>query len=462
MAGQHSLQEAAKLLDDTIVALATGGGHSAIGVVRLSGSPSRIDAILEKSVRFHSPALLRPGRLRRVQLIDPSAGEPIDDGLLVRFAGPNSYTGEDVVELSLHGSPVVLEAALEVLQRAGARAARPGEFTRRAVMNGKMGLVEAEAVGALIDADSELAARLARRHLGGEFDERIQAWKQALLTTAAALEALVDFPEEVEAEEIEAQLSGLGSCRTEVERLAASYRAGRRLVRGPRLAITGPVNAGKSTLFNMLLDFQRAIVSQQEGTTRDVVSETVDWDGASLRIEDTAGLRETSNQVEQEGIERSARAVEHADLVVEVRDGRTRELPEAAERLVEGPNRRLLWVATHADLLGEDRRAHLEAEGWILTSAPEGMGLSALRKEILSALRSDSSLGGLMVHTARQHTALRAAAEAMAEACEHGDQEPTLAALAVRAAVDALDELVGRWDNEEVLDEVFARFCIGK
>ncbi|MEE2829682.1 MAG: tRNA uridine-5-carboxymethylaminomethyl(34) synthesis GTPase MnmE [Myxococcota bacterium] len=465
MHSSETIKGAAGLLsDEPIVAISTPPGRGAIGLVRLSGPSASLDSILKQVVEGSSGSSVPDRQAQLVVLVDPESRERIDQGILVRFAAPRSYTGEDVAELSLHGSPVVLDAALSALRRAGARLAQPGEFTRRAVLNGKMNLVEAEAVEALISAEDEAAARLARRHLGGELCGRIQEWRGELLAAAAAVEALVDFPEEVEAQEVEEQLQSLPTRRAEIEALGHSFHAGRRVVQGWRLALVGPVNAGKSTLFNLLLDWDRAIVSPQPGTTRDVVSETVDWDGVALRIEDTAGFRDARDSVEREGIERSGSAVRQADLVLNVRDARLlvgeQGLSEVKE--IEGSGQLSLAVATHSDLLGEQELDRLVAEGWHLVAAPSARGIAALRSAILAEVHRSSPRDELMVHTARQHRGLMEAANHLAEAVNHGLHEPALMAVAISTAARVLHELVEPWDNEELLDEVFARFCIGK
>ena len=464
MDDSRRIQDAAALLDDPIVAIASASGRSAIGILRVSGSSKALDAIASEVIR---PVHSRPAEPRHVQLVDlvdPRDGSLIDRGLVVRFTGPASYTGEDVLELSLHGNPVLLSVALEAICSAGARAAGPGEFTRRAVMHGKMDLVEAEGVDAVINAQSVRGAALAQRHLGGELSRRIARWRADLLTIAAALEALVDFPEEVEAREVDEVLGQLALRRAEIARLSESFRAGRQLVAGWRVAITGPVNAGKSTLFNLLLDYDRAIVSAQPGTTRDLVAETVEWAGSCLRIEDTAGIRAAGDPVEREGISRSQASVQQADLVVEVRDGRAVG-PGSDGRREAGPSDDAIprvWVATHGDLLGDGEGDRLVQEGWLVTSSIDGGGLALLRSEVLDRLRGDVADGELLIHTVRQQRALQKALSAIDEAVGYSGEEPALSAVALRGSIESLGELSDRWDNEEVLDAMFSRFCIGK
>jgi tRNA modification GTPase len=395
---------------------------------------------------------LQARRATLVTLVDPRDGGAIDRGIAVRFVGPASYTGDDVVELDLHGSPAILEAAVAAARAAGARPAGPGEFTRRAVLHGKLDLVEAEAVDALINADSLAAARAVGRHLEGELSRRLGGLRTSMLEIASAIEALLDFPEEVDDADIAPDLLALEPLAAAMEELASTFEAGVRLTRGLRVVLAGPVNAGKSTLFNLLLGHARAITSEVPGTTRDVVSETVTWGTRTVRLEDTAGRRPTIDPIESEGIARSLGAEARADLVIEVRDGREVGLG------AEGPSG-ALGVATHADLLAAASQRALAAAGWHLVGAPEGTGVRELRDKILAAAAVPP---GLLLHTARQHAAVERSAFALRAALQAGANEPVLAAVSIRAAGRALEELLGAWTDEEVLDTLFDRFCIGK
>ncbi len=444
---ERLLAGAAAALHDVIVAISTPPGRGAIGTVRLSGAAERVDALMEATLE--SGSVLEPRRATLVTLLHPADGRPIDHGVAVRFVGPRSYTGEDVLELDLHGSPAILAAAVAAFVAAGARPAGPGEFTRRAVMHGRMDLLEAEAVDAVVQADSLEAARLAGRHLRGELSERLGAIRAAMLDVASALEALVDFPEDVDEAELAADLDRIGELAASMEGLAATFDAGRRLVEGTRVVLVGPVNAGKSTLLNHLVGHDRAIVAASPGTTRDVVSETVTWAGRTFRLEDTAGLRESADPVESEGIRRTEAAAAQADVVVHVRDGR-----DVGERPVG------LAVATHADLLSDGDAEALRAAGWRLVAAPTGEGVDGVRDAIVGDPAGPGV--GLLIHTARQHDGLVRAATALREALVAGSDEPVLAALAIRSAGRALEELTGAWSDEAVLDAMFSRFCIGK
>lgn len=441
------LGRASHLVHDCIVAVSTPRGRGAVGVVRLSGDAEALAEVVAAVVR---------GRLergtRRLALVEIAvAGELTDRGLAVWFAAPASYTGEDVVELHLHGNPVLLDGCVAACVVAGARPAEPGEFTRRALAHGKLSLLEAEGVDALIRAPGVAAARAARRHLGGELQDQLVGWRDRLLTAAVALEALVDFPEDVGADEVAGELAGLAELHREMEALRGASEAGRRLFDGVRVALVGPVNAGKSTLLNALLGHERAIVSPTPGTTRDVVSETVEWDGVVVRLEDTAGARDTDDAIEAAGIARSGRAAELADVVVQVRDGRQ------AARPVEHD----VGVATHGDLLSNEARAAWNDAGWLVVDGVRGTGADAVRSAIVTRGAADAD-GELILHSARQRGAMQEAATALGEALDAGPGEPVVCAVAVRRAGRALEELAGAWVDDAVLDELFARFCIGK
>jgi len=436
------LSRAAALIDDAIVAVSTPSGRGAVGIVRLSGPSGRLDPVLSGLL---GDVDLAARRMVLANVLDAD-GEPIDRGLVVRFPGPRSYTGEEVVELHLHGNPTLLAAVVDRACALGARAAGPGEFTRRAVLHGQVDLVQAEAIDALIRAESVDAAKLARRHLDGELQAGLRELRDALIVVAAALEASVDFPEEIEPHELAPDLANLEAVRGRLAELEASFHAGRRLVEGARVVLSGPVNAGKSTLFNALLGHDRAIVSEHPGTTRDVVSETVVWDGVPVRLEDTAGIREAADPVEVVGIERSRSARRGADVVIEVRDG------------INPSDVKGLRVASRGDLLTVEGRAALVDAGWLVASPTD---VAAVKRAVVEACRRDAP-DGTLLHTARQRDGVRRAREALDEALAVGTDEPVLAALAIRDAGRALEELVGTWVDEAVLDRLFERFCIGK
>tara|TARA_Y100001968_G_scaffold333450_1_gene396338 strand:- start:2357 stop:3715 length:1359 start_codon:yes stop_codon:yes gene_type:complete len=452
------MAEAVELVNDPIVAISTAPGSAAVGILRLSGPKDSLNPILQALLGLHEWRSLKPRQLHLRTLRNPDSGEIVDEALVVRFAAPNSYTGEDLVELHLHGNPVVMNRVQELICELGARLARPGEFTRRALVNGRMSLLQAEALDALIKAPDWSSVRVARRHLGGELLQRIADWRGKILPLAAALEALVDFPEEVEDAEIRALLRGLEPLAVEMEELVTTFAAGQRGSSLPVVVLRGPVNAGKSTLFNALLGHSRAIVSELAGTTRDIVSEQVQWSGVSLSLSDTAGLRVGGDQIEAEGMERAADLVGRSDLILEVRDGRA---VLSAELEQDESHSAVILVATHADLLTEEQCGGLESRAFVTVSAPTGAGIGSLRDQIV-ALLAQNSTQGLVLQTQRQQAALQRAIKELQEAVILGDDEPVLAALALARSGEALEELAGAFTTEEVLDELFARFCIGK
>ena len=436
------------LLDDPIVTISTPRGRGAIGVVRLSGSSPDVERLLGHLVGDTRRFADRQLRLASIRL----GGELVDRGLVVWFRGPRTYTGEDLVELHLHGNPAVLERVVEGLISAGARAAGPGELTRRAVQRGRLSVLEAEGIDALVRASGLAASRVAGRQLGGALTSRLERWREDLLTVAVALEAVVDFPDDIEETDVAQDLARLAALRDAMIALAATARAGRRLLDGVRVVLSGPVNAGKSTLYNALLGQDRSIVSPVPGTTRDVVSESVEWGGVVYRLEDTAGIREAADPVEAEGVQRGNRAARGADVVVSVRDARSLGAVPGG-----------VSVATHIDCLAPEEAARIRDAGWIAVAAPAGRGVAQVRAAIEAAAGVAGAVDeDVVLHTVRQAQALQRAVAALDDALGAGSDEVVLAAVAVRRAGRALEELVGAWPEERVLDELFSRFCIGK
>jgi len=436
------------LLDDPIVTISTPRGRGAIGIVRISGSSSDVERLLRHLIGRTTDRLVdRQLHIAAIRIAD----ELVDRGLVVWFRGPGTYTGQDLAELQLHGNPVILEQVLEALIAEGARAAGPGELTRRAVQSGRMSVLDAEGIDALIRAPGRAATRVAGRQLGGELTARLEGWREELVTVAVALEAAVDFPDDIEEEEIAGDLARIASLVPAMARLADTARSGRLLLSGVRVVLSGPVNAGKSTLFNALLGHDRAIVSATPGTTRDLVAESVEWDGVVYRLEDTAGVRRARDPVEAAGVARTGRAVDDADVLVTVRDGRRVDGPAVG-----------LSVATHQDLLDDQQREALRATGWLLVDGLRETGLGELRSAIAGAAGASAGPGDVVLTTVRQGRALRTAMDALEEALAAGEDEIVLAAVAVRRAGRALEELIGAWPEERVLDELFSRFCLGK
>jgi tRNA modification GTPase len=441
---------------DTIAAVATAAGSGGVGIVRLSG-PRASDIATALCARA-----LAPRRAHHVRFRD-AGGATLDDGIALYFAAPASYTGEDVVELQAHGSPAVLQLLLARCVELGARRARPGEFSERAFLEGRLDLAQAEAVADLIAASDARAARAARRALDGEFSRRVEALANALLAVRVHVEAAIDFADE--------PLDTLGGAqlRMRLEALAADLDAllhaaerGRRLRDGLHAVIVGPPNAGKSSLLNALAGSERAIVTDIAGTTRDLLHETVRIDGVELTLVDTAGLREGGDAIEREGMRRARGELERADLAIVVLDARDPAGGEAAvaDAIAAVPQR--LWVHNKADLLECDTPSN--AHERVFVSARTGAGLDALHACLRSfALGGAGSAEGSFTARARHVEALQRSAAALSEARTQLQHEILdLAAESLRHVHDALGEITGRVRADDLLGHIFASFCIGK
>ncbi|NLA67431.1 MAG: tRNA uridine-5-carboxymethylaminomethyl(34) synthesis GTPase MnmE [Gammaproteobacteria bacterium] len=441
----------------TIVAVATPPGSGGVGIVRLSGPGARAIA---REVCGRS---LRPRHAHHVRFRD-AAGDAIDDGIALLFAAPASYTGEDVVELQGHGSPVLLQALVARCCGLGARMARPGEFTERAFLNGRLDLAQAEAVADLIAAADLTAARAARRSLDGRFSRRVEDLAEALVAIRVHAEAAIDFADEPLETLGGAELSArLGAARAGLAALLAEADRGRRLRDGLHAVIVGPPNAGKSSLLNALAGSERAIVTDVAGTTRDLLRETVHVDGAALTLVDTAGLRAGGDAIEREGMRRARAELERAGLAIAVLDARDPGAGRAALAAdLEGAPQ-VLWLHNKADLLPAG--APPPPEGELRLSARTGQGMEALHARLHALVVGDGGAPteGEFTARARHVDALRRAAldlEAAAAALEGETLE--LAAESLRDAHHALGEITGRMGADDLLGQIFSRFCIGK
>lgn len=438
---------------ETIAAIATAAGAAGVGVVRLSGAGCRAIAakLLGKAPK---------PRHAHYQRFRDGDGEVIDDGLLLFFPAPHSYTGEDVLELQGHGSPLLLQALLARCFALGARPARPGEFTERAFLEGRLDLAQAEAVADLVSAGSEAALRAARRSLEGEFSRRVEAVVEGLTGLRVWIEAALDFPEEeidfLAAPELRRRLHEVSNS---LARLRADAGRGKRLVDGLHVVIAGAPNAGKSSLLNALAGEERAIVTEIAGTTRDLLREQVRIDGIELTLVDTAGLREAPDRVEQEGIRRARAELGRADLVLAVLDD---QAPAADLPLPAGVP--VLWLHNKADLSGQPVRAEHRPDGdhlWL--SARTGAGLDALRARLREAAGLGEGSQGAFSARARHLEALdRGAGHLAAATAQLHQGAGELAAEELRQAQEALGEITGRIDAEALLGRIFADFCIGK
>ena len=437
---------------NTIASLATPVGAGAIAVVRISG-PQAI-ACAEKVFRGRSK--LRdavPGRVLRGTIADGDVA--VDEVLITVFRGPRSYTGEDVVEISGHGGAVVARSVLRAALEAGAQPAPPGEFTRRAFLNGKMDLTQAEAVMDLISARGEAAAKAAVAQLEGRLGREIEAAREALLMTLAHLEAFIDFPEEGIDPESGAVLAGrVDDLLARIGRLLSTADEGRMLREGVRLVIHGEPNVGKSSLLNLLLGYDRAMVSAIPGTTRDTIEEHLTLRGIPFRIVDTAGLRESEDPLEQEGMRRTRLHVAQADVAVRVVDSAgAAGTPSSTGEIL---------VLNKIDLLAEVPRI----SGTVAMCCLDGRGLEELVEAVVGSvdLASLDRLAESVAVNERHRRCLAAARDALEQAklsLQRGDA-PELTAVELRSALAALGEITGAGDAEEVLDRIFSSFCIGK
>jgi len=447
---------------DTIVAIATPAGRGAVGVVRVSGG--QVGSLIERHLRWHRGRRPPPRTLGRALFVDGSR-RVVDDVLAAYFDGPLSYTGEDVAEIHGHGAPVLLEAVVDSLIASGARLARPGEFTERAFLAGKIDLTQAEAVQALVAARSRHAAALAQRLLAGELGERIRGLQGRLVEIQAEVEAGIDFVEE----EIDIASHGrlaeqVARLLAEVDDLLAGYAAGRRLLAGVRVALVGSTNVGKSSLFNKLLEEDRSIVTPEAGTTRDYVEVEVEWQGLAVHLIDTAGLRSGTSAAEVAGVNRSVQELRRADLLLHVVDACRPEftLDCAADR----PPVPTLIVWNKIDVGPPAPPAGLGLEGEVVAaSAVTGEGVPWIRRWVVTAADGrDGNDAEALLCLPRHRDAVGRARRALGAA--HlglaAGESPELVAFELREAQEALGEVVGTKTADDILESIFSRFCIGK
>ncbi len=446
--------------DDTIVAIATPAGRAGIGVVRLSGA--RANEIAARVMTRREPLLPREATLTRVRLDRAGSRCVADQVVATWFPAPRSYTGEDVVEISAHGSPVVLRGILDGLVAAGARLARPGEFTLRAFLNGRIDLAQAEAVADLIDAATPLQAQTAFDQLQGTLSTRIEKVDGTLLDLIARLEASLDFPDEgfhfIEPSEVAARINEL---IVELDAVLSHEVRGRLIREGATVVITGRVNAGKSSLFNALVGQERAIVTDVPGTTRDLLTETIDLDGLAITLVDTAGERETLDAVEREGVSRAVRARDAADLVLRVVD--------SGEELTEGDLRLLAASAGTPRLVvasKADRTPKWRIDDALRVSTLENQGLGELKRAIVFALTGNERLQDPAAISNLRHVSLlkdvRSILAGVSVAVSEESTPEEFVLVDLHRARASLAEVVGAGSSDETLDYIFEHFCIGK
>lgn len=446
-----------KLPSEVIAAIATAPGRGGIGVIRVSGPDL---ACLAQQLTGRLP---KPRLASLANFLDADQ-RPIDQGLLLYFPAPHSYTGEDVVELQGHGGPVVMQMLLARCVELGARLAEPGEFTRRAFLNDRLDLAQAEGVIDLIDASTTAAARSAVRSLSGRFSDEIHQWRDKLVDLRMLVEATLDFPdEEIDFLEAARAIPRLHALGESLDSILARAKQGSLLRRGLQVVLAGQPNVGKSSLLNQLSGEDRAIVTDVAGTTRDVLREAIQIEGIPLHIIDTAGLRETDDVVEKLGIERSWREISGADVVLRMVDaavGITAEDHEIDARLPEGVP--VIWVFNKIDRAGVSSRSE-EVEGgqavWV--SAKQGDGMGLLRQALLSIAGWEAHGEDVYLARERHLEALREAAFHVGQAVQLVSQLDLMAE-ELRLAQEAVNSITGEFGADDLLGVIFSRFCIGK
>ncbi|MBA3927955.1 MAG: tRNA uridine-5-carboxymethylaminomethyl(34) synthesis GTPase MnmE [Xanthomonas sp.] len=441
---------------DTIVAIATAHGAGGVGIVRLSG-PAAVAISNAICTRTLTPRHAHHARFRDTD------GGTIDDGIALSFPGPASFTGEDVVELQAHGSPVVLQQLVARACALGARMARPGEFSERAFLNHKLDLAQAEAIADLIAAADTRAARAARRSLDGVFSARVDAIGASLLALRVHVEAAIDFADEsIDTLGGEQVRTRLADARTQLDALIGDAERGRKLRDGVHAVIVGPPNAGKSSLLNALAGSDRAIVTDVAGTTRDTLRETIRLDGLELHLVDTAGLRDGGDAIEREGMRRARAELERADVALAVVDARDPDAGSAAIADSLDGVATVLWIHNKADLLthvpaDEETRVHV--------SAAQGLGLEQLHHRLRALAGGPASEGGEGEFSARARhvdALQRAATHAAMASDQLRHEQLELAAEELRLAHDALGDITGHLSADDMLGHIFSTFCIGK
>ena len=439
---------------DTVVAQGTAPGRAALATIRVSGPGTR--GVVERVFEPAQAGEWAPWRARFGTVLD-AEGVPLDTAVALLFQAPSSYTGEDMAEVTLHGAPPVVRAAIEAMRKAGARLAEPGEFTRRAVEHGKMDLTQAEAVRDLVEASTLEQARIAARQLGGEVSAALQPAADEVVNLLANVEADLDFSEE---EDLGTPASEIASRSRELsawlQQLATASRPASKIKDGARVALTGPPNAGKSSLFNRLLGHDRAIVTREPGTTRDTVEELTELDGLPVVLIDGAGIADPTGLADEEAQRRARHAADTADLVLEVRS-LTAEAP-----LDPPPPPAAILVLTHLD-----QRPDAEIPtGAAAVSNPTRAGIDGLREEIAKRLEAPGagSYDTVALASERHRDRAMEAHGALARAAELAERsEPLeLCAIELRRAATALQEILGHLGPEDLLGRIFARFCVGK
>ena len=450
---------------DTIAAISTPIGRGGIGIVRLSGK----DAVKIADRLFSSPKnkklLKTPShRILYGHIINPSNGEVVDEALVSVMKAPNTYTREDIVEINCHGGPLPLRRVLEIVLKNGARLAEPGEFTRRAFLNGRIDLAQAEAVLDVINAMTEQSQKAAMEQLKGRFSETIVSVREELIDLTAFVEAYIDFPEEdIELPSFEEMKQRALKIQGLLKQLIDSSRYGLILREGIRTAIIGRPNVGKSSLLNALLEQDRAIVTEAPGTTRDIIEDYLNIQGLPVKIMDTAGIRSVEDIAEKEGVRRSLKAMDDADLVLVILDG-SEDLHETDRELIEkSGSKNTILVINKIDL---PQKINLNFHKKIVKiSATKGTGLEELKSKILKTVLHGSSAAGMGIVTNIRHVhALEKTLTSVDSFIEEADRKtpPEFLSVELREALDAIGEILGVTTSDDILNRIFSNFCIGK
>lgn len=451
---------------DTIAAVSTPPGSGGIGIVRISGERA---ALIGRNIfKSISDGGLASHRFSFGRICDPDTGELVDEAMAVLMCAPRSYTREDVLELHCHGGWLVVERVLAIVLQYGARAADPGEFTRRAFLNGRIDLIQAEAVMDIIASKSTVALQLAQNQREGLLSRRIESIRMTLLHTLALVEAYIDFPDDDMGDtDLTAIRSGVESSLSEIELLLAGFDDGRVLREGVSVLIVGKPNAGKSSLLNCLLDENRAIVTHIPGTTRDIIEETAVFNGLAVRLLDSAGIRHTQDLVEQEGITRALDKIPLADLILFVMDASRNLSPEDQLILDSIKARKVLAVFNKCDLprqLVVPKGVVFDGQAEI--SALSGAGIEAVKESICRFFLKDTRHDNrdfIAISRARHRDALVSAAQVLQRLSgSYNDGCLELLAIDLREALDAVGSVIGYATPDDVLDVVFSSFCIGK
>ena len=462
------------IINNTIAAIATPIGAAGIGVIRISGAGSinALSAIFKTSKKTAQDYASHTAHFGK--LVDPITGIHIDDAVATVFINPKSYTGEDVVEISCHGGPAVLKAVLGAVLNAGCRLAEPGEFTKRAFLNGKIDLAQAEAVNDLIRAKTDGSRRIALSQLDGALSSKIKTISDKLLRILASVEAAIDFPEDVAEPDLDWVKTEIETSKSLVERLIMAGNSGRILREGLRVAIAGNVNVGKSSLLNALLKHARAIVTPIPGTTRDVIEESLEIQGIPVVAIDTAGIRLTDDPIEKVGVQRTHETLETADLVLLVVDAVNGLSKQDTELIQKVQDRSIILVFNKIDLVSSAALTELKTSfkiednkeiKTVLISAAAGTGIEELESEIANIVLSGAqAVEGAFVSNMRHQEALKSASISLANVLETLQKNLPIDFLSVdiMSARYSLGLITGETAAEDLLDRIFSEFCIGK